>query len=114
MPEITREEVREDLRRTAEAWERRVEWYADQAAHGDRVAAQVAESTRKTAAIYRLALAALEDAERVEWLDTATHQDDVALWVRSNQWHVVLTGDAYDRGFDGTSLRAAIDRARGV
>lgn len=89
MPEITREEVRAWLESTA----------------------RLSSTDRRMA---RAALAALEDAERVEWLDTATHQDDVALWVRSNQWHVVLTGDAYDRGFDGTSLRAAIDRARGV
>lgn len=53
-----------------------------------------------------------KDRERVDALQRLAETDDLALWVRDNNWCVEVV-DA-EQKYRGASLRAAVDRARGA
>lgn len=124
MSEITREEVKQHVQRAVESWERRAEWCADRAAHGDPSGAPARAAALHTAAIYRLALAALEDAAR--WQQAAKQH---AAWVMatpefiaqmqagwSDPVRVRITRRVAEDVLEFEAERhdcAAIDRARG-
>lgn len=118
MSEITREEVNQYFQRAVESWERRAEWCADRAAHGDISAAKARDAALHTAAIYRLALAALEDAERVDALAYDLEGGPIFDEYAKHDVHEIAATDAHietdERGAYCRAFRAAIDRARGV
>lgn len=62
----------------------------------------------REAALARAALAALDDAERMDWLEHELLHDGLAL----NREEGVVTVDRYGISLTGETLRAVVDRAR--
>ena len=105
---MTREAARQWLRACVERYEERIALYG---VHSDPFTLEQVAGLRHEQDCARLALAALEDAERVEWIAQTVALDDVEMWVRNDRWRVALQ-NAVHMG-SGDSLRAAIDEARG-
>lgn len=97
MPEITREEAKQAI----------TEWLSEHVALRASVTGR-GVNWDKYEAILRLALAALEDAERVEWLHAQRW-----LEISNNDHGTYLDADGVST-LRCDTFRAAIDRARGA